>query len=137
MKSEAIKNKDYSKMVGLDLTHYKEDDIGMSTIPNKLYRAEYNVIHYSDYNSIYEITIIEIYLIKKTPKGGWYSEDQECNNGRWIADKGRKKYAYHSIKEALESLIIRKKKHIKHLQREESDMQQVLKKAIKQYENLS
>jgi hypothetical protein len=92
------------------------------------YRIEYHVFRYSNGVEI-SLSTLKFRLEKKTPKGGWYVDD--CGDRKWIADNGKKKYAYPTRELALRSLRARKTHHIKHLERQLREMKLVLKKTEK------
>jgi hypothetical protein len=61
------------------------------------------------------LSIVEFILVKETPKGHWIQRIYETGfNGeiRWISKTSRKRYAYPTLEEALNSFIIRKKAQV-------------------------
>lgn len=82
-----------------------------------------------DYNGEYcrtgrrEVDVIEtVYsLIKETPKGYWISNEEFDVNQRWIPKQSRKRFAYPTRKEALESFIRRQEERIRILSVQISD----------------
>lgn len=59
-------------------------------------------------------------LLRETPKGYWITIDSTYFYSwkKWISKDSRKRYAYPTKEEALNSFIIRKKKQIKHCERD-------------------
>ena len=78
-------------------------------------------------------------IYKETPKGYWIGyghPDGLQSDKRWVSKTARKRYAYPTKKEALESLIIRRKKQVKILEWQRWTAEIALKKAEKLKENL-
>ena len=50
--------------------------------------------------------------VKETPCGHWISDDDFPSSKRWVCKTGRKRFAYPTKKEALESLKARKLRQI-------------------------
>lgn len=76
-----------------------------------------NFYRYSDSRFKYgEYTIVleQFILIKETPQGYWITDEWDHTHEfkRWVSKHGRKRYAYPSKKEALESFLARKKRQI-------------------------
>lgn len=74
---------------------------------SKFYR--YNGINFYEGRSKVDLDIF--FLIKETPKGYWIGND--WLEKKWVSGKTRKRFAYPTKKEALNSFIARKKRQIK------------------------
>lgn len=73
------------------------------------------------YGATLSLEITEFKLVRETPKGYWISPDLEYfhfSEKRWIPKVSRKRYAYPTKKEALDSFIIRKQHQITHCERD-------------------
>ena len=93
--------------------------------PETFYRYEtYQEASYNDeyghasYGSVAKIRLNEYKLVRVTPRGYWIIEDIHIWNGeisdynmkhskKWIPKKSRKRYAYPTKEEAIESFMIR------------------------------
>ena len=93
-----------------------------------LYRYGYHAVYLDD-NYMLEVNVgIERYnVIKHTPKG--FVIDLEYGLTKFVLNYGRKRFAYPTPKEAIESLVIRKRKHIGSLKRTIKELEVVLSKA--------
>jgi hypothetical protein len=65
-----------------------------------------------------KVSLMTFNLHKETPKGYWIGHGFHCPdnlraNARWVSKTGRKRYAYPTKEEALESFIKRKEKQVK------------------------
>jgi hypothetical protein len=116
----------------------------------EFYRYEirrYANTSFDDYYSGYHIALdlIVLNLHKETEKGYWigygngnYASGQKWNlksNSRWVSKTSRKRYAYPSKEEALNSFIIRTKRRMSILNSQISDCQIGLKDALKIQDN--
>lgn len=77
------------------------------------------------------IKLEEWKVIKETPKGYWINRMSGIWWGgkRWVSKTSRKRFAYPTKEEALESFLIRKKAHIKHLKRNLTNAEKALELA--------
>lgn len=80
----------------------------------KLYRINYTYSRYYDSETerffgptIVDICTTEYNITKETNKGYW------IDSGRWVSKTGRKRFAYPTIEEAVNSIIARKNKQLK------------------------
>jgi|SRR5690554_1297699 len=88
----------------------------------KLYRYEDAL----GYDAL-ECRLVEFKVIRETEKGYWFVESWLTNKAfesmaerskRWVSKDARKRYCYPSKDEAWESYVIRKQKHLAHLDRQ-------------------
>jgi hypothetical protein len=98
---------------------------------NKFYR--YDLVKYGSAENDWGLTgyhikvnLRELNLHKETDKGYWvgYGElkpGKLRSQSRWIAKQGKKRYAYSTKEEALESFVYRTKRRIRILQSQISD----------------
>ena len=102
--------------------------------PETFYRYEtYQEASYNDeyghasYGSVAKIRLNEYKLVRVTPRGYWIIEDIHIWNGeisdytmkhckKWIPKKSRKRYAYPTKEEAIESFMIRMSYWKQHLE---------------------
>lgn len=96
-----------------------------------LYRAEYFITRRWNDLSIVDVKIVTYSLAKKTPKGGWYERVDFPSERKWVADKGRKRHAYPTKREAVESLLRRKEIHVNSLKQQLFEMEKVKEIAYK------
>lgn len=106
--------------------------------PTKLYRFSYYTQSYDDV--VLDLQIFDI--VAYTPAGYWIGTickafPQYPDKEKWIGADTRKAYAYPTIRKALDSLIIRKRKHIHHSERRLSEIKTVLKSAEGLLENFN
>lgn len=81
--------------------------------PTKLYRFTY-------YTGSYEQVTLELQIldiVAYTPAGYWIGTickafPKYTTKEKWIGANSRKRFAYPTVREALQSLIIRKRKHV-------------------------
>lgn len=71
-----------------------------------------------DDNGTFEVVVeCGIYdVVKKTPCGYWIETPYERRKRRWVANSGKKRYAYPTKKMAMHNFIARKKRQIKLLE---------------------
>ena len=79
-------------------------------------RARATLDQFGDYSD-YDLRLYcsEYDILKETPKGYWigYKDvNPDFNGKRWVSKTAKKRYAYPSKKEALESYILRSKRRI-------------------------
>jgi hypothetical protein len=60
-----------------------------------------------------ELSLREFNVLRKTPKGKWI--DLGWGDERFVLDKGRKRFAWETERDALNSFIIRKQRQIGYL----------------------
>jgi len=89
----------------------------------KFYRYD---IQYSEVHL--DVIVSTFKLVKETPCGYWICQDTYYFSleKRWISKTSRKRYAYPTKKEALNSFIIRKQRQIKHCTRDLGNAKQAL-----------
>jgi len=87
-------------------------DIINSKHPEYMQNLESEGTHYFRYDGYEHANCDCLRIIKKTPKGVWVSLGYD--DKKFILDDARKRWAYPSIKEALESFRIRKERQIRH-----------------------
>jgi hypothetical protein len=83
------------------------------------------------------LELYEYMLDKETPKGYWIRPLRGGYLGfwkKWIPKVSRKRYAYPTEKEALESCIARKQHRVRYLKRDLHNAEVVLKQAMKELE---
>lgn len=82
-------------------------------MPDKFYRFE--DVHYEDGTRVFKR---EYSFIKETPCGYWIEDHSwpfELSNQRWWVSKtSRKRFAYPSEEQAIESFVARKRQHIRY-----------------------
>ena len=78
-----------------------------------LYRyQEYITWHIDDPDPDVEIILHEFQIIKETKCGCWVRNFFDYGSKRWVSDKSKKRFAHRTKKEALDSFLCRKKRHI-------------------------
>lgn len=75
-------------------------------------REKYYRYYDKDYTEGRYISYTEYFVVRRTPKGVWISLGYE--NNKFVKDGARRRYAYPTKAEALESYRIRKRKQIAH-----------------------
>lgn len=84
----------------------------------------------------YPPQLIEFRTLKETPCGFWiYQISDWRNNKRWVSKTSRKRYAYPTVEEALDSYLIRKRKQIGYAEdtiERANDMIQAIMDAIRE-----
>jgi len=85
------------------------------------------------YTTGVQLTLIKFRLLKETPCGYWITMDFDTFYGwkKWIPKVSKKRYAYPTQQEALNSLIRRKELHLRYLKRDQQDINEVLQQALK------
>jgi hypothetical protein len=138
------------KKVVNNVTYHEahECEAGESDGQMKFYRYRYTAtaIGSFDYDSEYfndygyddvKLELEEFLLVRETPKGYWIAPiwfggfghypDEE----RWVSKTARKRHAYPTKKEALESFLARKTKQAKILKRQLTNVEKAIKLAEK------
>lgn len=78
-----------------------------------------------------EVACEEYEVLKKTAKGVWVQDKYGCGYKKFVLNCARKRFAYPTKKQALESFIKRKQSQLKHLQRGLRDTNYSLSIALK------
>lgn len=83
-----------------------------------------------------KLMLITLNLHKETPKGYWVGYGFHCpenlrSNSRWVSKTGKKRYAYPTKEEALQSFMIRKEIQMKILEYQAWSAELALKEAQK------
>jgi hypothetical protein len=77
-----------------------------------------------------EVAFEEYEVFKKTAKGVWVQDKYGCGYKKFILNKAKKRFAYPTKKQALESFIKRKQSQLKHLERGLRDTNYALQIAL-------
>ncbi len=77
-----------------------------------------------------EVGCEEYEVFKRTAKGVWIRDKYGCGYKKFVLNQARKRFAYPTKKQALESFIKRKKSQLKHLERGLRDTNYALQVAL-------
>ncbi|NTU49579.1 MAG: hypothetical protein HGA87_01550 [Desulfobulbaceae bacterium] len=98
----------------------------------KFYR--YDAYVWGDFLSV-GMRCEEYRLIRETPKGYWI-EDEWSIDKRWVSKTARKRYAYPTKAEALDSFIARKRRQISILRHQAKHAQEKYDYATANYQSI-
>lgn len=86
----------------------------------KMYRYQDSVYSTGDedygYSTRVVVHVLEFNIIKETLKGQWIQDELRIIKPRFVLNHSRKRYAWHTKEEALQSFIARKKTQIRILE---------------------
>lgn len=97
------------------MKHYRYQE----QIQNAGYMDEFDFFHMASYDNV-SLKLEEWDVVKETPKGYWIRQNIEpfwASDDMWVSKTSRKRFAYPTKEEALESFLIRKRKYLGHLER--------------------
>jgi len=96
-------------------------------------------VDFSEITTVAKVHLIEFEMLWATPCGWWIREKQQCFDGgfvpaykkRWVSNYAKKRYAYPTKDEALESFVARKRRQVKILRFQLAVAESALAQAVK------